>query len=135
METKPNSEPSCDRRHQRRAKIDLFVNRFLNGHPYMCRMTDISATGARIIPINEPRIWPAPSHMGLQFQLPGRDEIVTASGVAVAGKLGDKPGDKLGESSGRSFGIRFTNMSPDSASAIAAFMNVACVHGRDVNVT
>jgi hypothetical protein len=117
METKPNCEPSSDRRHQRRAKIDLFVNRFLNGHPYMCRMTDISATGARIIPIIEPRIWPAPSHMGLQFQLPGRDEIVTASGVAVSGNPG--------QSTGRSFGIRFTNMSPDSASAIAAFMNAA----------
>ena len=36
------------------AKIDLFMNRFLNGHPYMCRMTDISPTGARIIPIIEP---------------------------------------------------------------------------------
>jgi hypothetical protein len=113
METKATSEQGSDRRHQARAKIDLFVNRFLNGHPYICRMTDISPTGARIIPLNEPRLSPAPSHMGLQFQLPGRDEIVTASGVAVTG------------ASGRSLGVRFTNLSADSASAIAAFMRAA----------
>ena len=112
MESK--SQPSTsERRNQPRAKVDLFVNRFLNGHPYMCRMTDISPTGARIISIIEPRLSPAPSHMGLQFKLPGRDEIVTASGVAVAG------------APGRSVGVRFTKMSPDSASAIAAFMSAA----------
>ena len=102
-----------DRRGQRRATVDLFVNRFLNGHPYLCRMTDISRSGVRIIPIIEPRLSPAPSHMGLQFQLPGRDEIVTASGIAVPGV------------GGRAVGIRFTNLSADSASVIDAFMKAA----------
>src|SRR6185295_6194502 len=99
------SLPSADRRQQRRTKLDLFVNRFLNGHPYLCRMTDISRTGARIVPIIEPRVWPAPSHMGLQFQLPGGHEVVTASGVAVAGVPGGADSD------GRAIGIRFTNLS------------------------
>jgi hypothetical protein len=109
METTSN----LDRRHQRRAKIDLLVNRFLNGHPYMCRMTDISRTGARIVPLSEPRLSPAPSHMGLQFQLPGRDEVVTASGVAIVG------------SSARTVGVQFTNLPPDSALVIDAFMKAA----------
>src|SRR5215831_11112912 len=75
--------PDSDRRRQRRAKTDLFVNRFLNGHPYLCRMTNISRSGARLVPIIEPRFDPAPTYMGLQFQLPGRAEILTASGEAV----------------------------------------------------
>ena len=107
------SMPSSDRRQQRRARIDLFVNRFLNGHPYLCRMTNISRSGARIVPIIEPRVSPTPSHMGLQFQLPGRDQVVTASGVAIA------------DGAGRTIGIRFTNLSSDSASAIDAFMSAA----------
>jgi hypothetical protein len=115
------STSSNDRRHEPRAKLNLFVNRFLNGHPYMCRMTDISRTGARIVPIIEPRVSPIPSHMGLQFQLPGRDEVVTASGVAVVDAPAAAAGP--GQASGRAVGIRFTNLSADSVSAIDAFMN------------
>jgi PilZ domain len=97
-----------ERRGQRRAKTDLFVNRFLNGHPYLCRMTNISRSGARLVPIIEPRLTPAPLFMGLQFQLPGRPEVVTASGQAVT------------TDDGRAVGIRFTRLPPAAASAIDA---------------
>jgi hypothetical protein len=103
--------PQTDRRLSRRAKINLLVNRFLNGHPYMCRMTDISRTGARLVAINEPKISPPPLFMGLQFQLPGRHEVVTASGEAIANHAG------------QTVGIRFTNLPAGSASVIEAFMN------------
>ena len=39
---------AADRRTFDRIGTDLLVNRFVNGHPYMCRMTDISRTGARL---------------------------------------------------------------------------------------
>jgi len=106
IETTPNSE----RRGQRRAKTDLFVNRFLNGHPYLCRMTNISRSGARLVPIIEPRLDPAPAYMGLQFQLPGRPEIVTASGEAVT------------TDGGRAVGIRFTRLPASAAAAIDALI-------------
>jgi hypothetical protein len=99
-----------ERRRQRRAKTDLFVNRFLNGHPYLCRMTNISRSGARLVPIIEPRLTPAPAYMGLQFQLPGRPEIVTASGETVT------------TDGGRAVGIRFTRLPASAASAIDALL-------------
>jgi hypothetical protein len=99
-----------ERRRQRRAKIDLFVNRFLNGHPYLCRMTNISRSGARLVPIIEPRLTPAPAYMGLQFQLPGRPEIVTAFGETVT------------TDGGRAVGIRFTRLPASAASAIDALV-------------
>jgi PilZ domain len=102
-----------DRRLQPRAKTDLFVNRFLNGHPYLCRMTDLSRGGARLVAINEPRLNPTPKFMGLQFQLPGRPEIVTASGETVT------------TDGGQVVGIRFTRLTPAAAAAIDALVQLA----------
>jgi hypothetical protein len=110
MPTTPNTQPASERRGQRRAKIDLLVNRFLNGHPYMCRMTDISRSGARIVPIIEPSVSPPPLFVGLQFQLPGRAEVVTASGQMIPGHAG------------RAIGVKFTNLSGGSAGVIEAFL-------------
>jgi hypothetical protein len=102
---------AADRRGFDRVGTDLFVNRFLNGHPYMCRMTDISRTGARLVPLLEPKVATPPRFMGIQFQLPGQDAVLTASGETM--QLGD------------SVGVRFTNLPPDSAWAIEAFLKAA----------
>lgn len=104
---------ASDRRYHERLQLDLLVNRFVNGDPYMCRMTDISRTGARLVPIIEPDMSRAPRFMGLQFQLPGRSEILTASGETVT------------LDGGRTLGIRFTNLPPDAAWAIEAFLKSA----------
>jgi PilZ domain len=104
---------ASDRRTFGRVGTDLYVNRFLNGHPYMCRMTDISRTGARLMPLLEPSATEAPRFMGLQFQLPGQEEILTASGETVS------------LDGGRTVGIRFTNLPPQSAWAIEAFLKAA----------
>src|SRR5262245_31017785 len=103
------SAGASDRRYHTRIKLDLLVNRFLNGHPYMCRMTDISRTGARLVPILEPALRETPRFVGLQFQLPGQGEILTASGEMVSGC------DDQGR---RAVGVRFTNLPPDAAWAI-----------------
>jgi hypothetical protein len=73
-------------------------------------MTNISRSGARLVAIIEPRLTPAPTYMGLQFQLPGRPEIVTASGEIVT------------TDGGRAVGIRFTRLPPSAASAIDALV-------------
>jgi hypothetical protein len=104
---------ASDRRGFARVGTDVYVNRFLNGHPYMCLMTDISRTGARLLPLLGPDARRAPRFMGLQFQLPGQNEILTASGEAMTG------------AGGETVGIRFTNLPPQSAWAIEAFLKAA----------
>lgn len=94
-----------NRRAAARAKVDLLINRFLHGHPYMCRVTDISATGMRVVPFLEPS--GTPRFMGLQFRLPGDDTIFTASGEAMNSS-----------DDGSVSGIRFTRLSPECASSI-----------------
>jgi PilZ domain len=98
-----------DRRYHRRVSVDLFMNRFLDGQPYLCRMVDMSRTGARLLRTIEPDGGRAPQLMGLQFQIPGREEIFTASGETVSRQ-------------GRTVGIRFTNLPPDAAWAIESFL-------------
>jgi len=105
---------ASDRRYDTRVRVDLLVNRFLNGHPYMCRMTDLSRTGARLVPILEPEARQALRFVGLQFQLPGRDDILTASGEMVSADPGRE--------ASRAVGVRFSNLPPDCAWAIEAFL-------------
>ena len=92
-----------------RASLDLFVNRFLNGYPYLCRAVDISRTGMRILPLLGPQ--EAPRFMGRQFQLPGTDEVITASVEAVF--VSDDKGP---------VGVRFTRLPPGSAELIDRFV-------------
>ena len=101
-----------DRRYNKRIKVDLFINRFLNGQPYMCRMVDISRTGIRLAPMIEPDADRAPKYMGLQFQLPDRNDVLTASGEAITR-------DDM------TVGVRFTSLPPDSAWAIESFLSFA----------
>jgi hypothetical protein len=108
---------ASDRRTFERVGTDLYVNRFLNGHPYMCRMTDISRTGARLVPLLEPDTTRSPRFMGLQFQLPGQDEILTASGEMMSLQSGSDDGATVG--------VRFTNLPPQAAWAIEAFLKAA----------
>jgi hypothetical protein len=121
--TKPNAVRVMDRRHRVRAQgadrryekrvpVDLYINRFLDGQPYMCRMVDISRTGARLAPLLEPNGARAPRFMGLQFQLPDRADVLTASGETVT-------------RGGKTVGIRFTNLPPDAAWALESFLSYA----------
>ncbi len=109
----PSRTESRDRRGEARRDVDLLINRFLNGYPYLCRATNISRTGIRVVPMHEPAV--DTQFMGLQFQLPGSDEIVTASGEAVFASGSQAP-----------VGIRFTRMPPASAEQISRFVAARC---------
>lgn len=98
-----------NRRNSARAKVDVLINRFLDGRPYMCRMTDISLTGMRLVPLLEPRS--PPKFMGLQFQLPGVDAVLTASAEAM-----NDTHDMCGT------GVRFTTLPPEFATLIQRFV-------------
>lgn len=108
------SSKKSERRAEDRKKIDLLVNRFLNGYPYLCRATDISRTGIRLAKMREPST--APRFMGLQFQLPGTEQIITASGEAVF------------DDDGGTVGVRFTGLPQASAAVIERYL--ASSHGR-----
>jgi hypothetical protein len=100
-----------DRREDRRRSVDLLVNRFLDGYPYLCRATDISRRGIRIMPLLEPGA--APRYMGLQFQLPGSADVITASGEAVNGPATGERG---------AVGVRFTRLPASAAVLIERFL-------------
>ena len=103
-------QPSpSDRRTNRRASIDVFANRFLDGYPYLCRATDISRHGMRLHRFNEPEA--RNRFLGLQFQLPGSTEILTASGEVVFRDEGQ-----------RTLGVRFTHLPPAAVAAIDRFL-------------
>jgi hypothetical protein len=104
---------SRDRRGEARRDVDLLINRFLNGYPYLCRATNISRSGIRVVPLHEPAV--ATRFMGLQFQLPGSEEVVTASGEAVFAQGSQAP-----------VGIRFTRIPPESAAQIDRFVAAGC---------
>ena len=107
-----NRHRASNRRAHQRVRVDLLINRFLNGLPYMCRMLDISRTGIRLAPMLEPDGNRAPKYMGLQVQRPDRDDVLTASGEAIT-------------RDGKTVGVRFTNLPPDAAWAIESFLSYA----------
>jgi hypothetical protein len=85
------------------------MNRFLNGYPYLSRATDISRTGMRIQPISG--TGSVGRFVGLQFQLPGSADVITASGEIVASNSADGP-----------LGVRFTRLPTISKERIGRYL-------------
>lgn len=98
-----------ERRADARREIDVLMNRFMSGYPYLCRASDISRTGMRIHPISG--AGSATRFVGLQFQLPGLGEVITASGEIVSKSATGGP-----------LGVRFTRMPTVSAARISKFL-------------
>ena len=102
-----------ERRQRRRARLDVLANRFLEGHPYLCRTTDISSEGLRLVRLtNEPTVKGPVRFVGVQFQLPGSPAILTASGEVICD-----------DDDGRALSLRFTHLSPAAAAAIDGFVH------------
>jgi hypothetical protein len=98
-----------ERRSDPRREVDVLMNRFLNGYPYLCRASDISRTGMRIHPISG--AGGATRFVGLQFQLPGSGDVITASGEIVSSSAAGGP-----------LGVRFTRMPAVSSDRIGRFL-------------
>lgn len=101
---------TAERRTNRRAPLDILANRFLDGYPYLCRATDISRRGMKLHRFNEPDA--TSRFVGLQFQLPGSEEIITASGEVV-----------FRDDDEKAVGIRFTHLSTSAAAAIERYLS------------
>jgi hypothetical protein len=106
------SQSADNRRAAARAQVDVLANRFLGGYPYLCQVKDISRNGLRLHRLHEPeRNF---RFVGLQFLVPGSEEVVTASAEVVFSDPGT--GD---------VGLRFTQMSAAGAAAIERFVSGA----------
>ena len=75
-----------DRRTSTRHHLDVFFNKFLDGHPYLCRAVDISENGILCDVFTEP----ATRHESfpLELRLPGEERSLWVWGrkVRTAGK-------------------------------------------------
>ena len=86
-----------NQRKKARAPLDVYLNKYVGGVPYMARANDISADGLSLAHLIEPQHHR--KRVGLQFQLPGTDEVIYAEGEIVREWLGD---------STEGSGVRFT---------------------------
>jgi len=94
---------SC--RKNPRVALDIFLNKFIEGTPYLCRTTDISAEGMYVGVLIEPELAAANETdgqvIGLQFQLPGTEEVIYAEGEVVRSQQKKRA---------KGYGVRFTHL-------------------------
>ena len=70
-----------EKRKQQRVNLDIYLNKYVAGVPYMARTSDISREGVGLAHLIEPNM--AGRRIGLQFQLPGSEEVIYAEGEIV----------------------------------------------------
>lgn len=70
-----------DRRDQSRKPVRLFFNKYLGGHPYLCRTLDVTPRGILAECFGEPD--DAMSSFPIELRLPGESESVWAWARAV----------------------------------------------------
>lgn len=70
-----------NKRIQPRVSLDIYLNKYMAGVPYMARASDISREGLGLAHLIEPDA--AGNRVGLQFQLPGSEEVIYAEGEVV----------------------------------------------------
>lgn len=75
-----------NKRKKDRAPLDVYLNKYVGGIPYMARASDISSDGVSLAHLIEPQHHR--KRVGLQFQLPGTDEVIYAEGEVVREWLG-----------------------------------------------
>lgn len=93
----PSYDPHMnERRRSNRVNVDLFFNKFIDGHPYLCRTLDVSPSGVLAWTFTEPS-----SQAGtfpLELRLPGtKDSMwIWAKTVRWSGHLQAMKFEKLG---------------------------------------
>lgn len=70
-----------DMRKKTRVPLDIYLNKYMGGVPYMTRASDISPDGLSLSRLIEPHH--RGKRVGLQFQLPGSEEVIYAEGEVV----------------------------------------------------
>lgn len=92
-----------------RVPVDIILNKYIKGRPYLCRASNLGAGGLLVHRVREPKS--EETRVGLQFQLPGDDRVITCAGEIVYEH------DWVDAS-----GIRFTSVSAEHLALIEAFV-------------
>jgi hypothetical protein len=100
---------SGENRHSLRANVDVLLNKYVRGRPYLARATNLGRGGLLVHRIREPRN--DERSVGLQFQLPGEDRVITCAGEIVHEHAWAD-----------ATGIRFTSIAPEHRAAINRFL-------------
>jgi hypothetical protein len=101
-----------DQRSTPRVSVDILLNKYVKGRPYLCRASNFSRGGLLVHRIREPQN--DETHIGLQFQLPGDDRVITCAGrVVFEHKWTDASG------------VRFTAIAPEHQQLIDEFLDRA----------
>jgi len=90
----------------------MILNKYIRGRPYLCRATNLGSGGLLVHKIREPRSDEV--RVGLQFQLPGDDRVITCAGEIVHQHAWIDAA-----------GIRFTSISPEHQALIDEFVRRA----------
>ncbi len=116
-----------EKRGAYRARVDMYLNKYLDGVPYMARASDISLQGISLAHLIEPRH--ADRCVGLQFQLPGSTELIYAEGEVVRRWSGRNCDGS---------GVRFTLIAERHRNLIDAYVEQSrpeCQRGTDPLLT
>jgi hypothetical protein len=103
-----------EQRKNPRAPLDIYLNKYVSGVPYLARTSDISSEGIRLARLLEPAH--AHRRVGLQFQLPGSEEVIYAEGELVEGF------EKLAQGARPAQGVRFTLLTERHRRLIRAYV-------------
>lgn len=97
-------------RSNRRIPLDLYMNKLINGVPYMVRTANLSRGGVLVHRLIEPET-PTDAHIALEFTLPGSDEVLWAEAEVSHGR------------DGGSVGLSFRDLTPRVARKLSEFVD------------
>ncbi len=105
-----------DKRKNARVPLDIYLNKYMGGVPYLARAADISQEGLSLARLLEPE--QDARRVGLQFQLPGSEEVIYAEGEVVRDWVELDSKRRQSEASG----VRFTLLTERHRRMIDAFV-------------
>jgi hypothetical protein len=98
-----------EKRNNLRVCVDIILNKYIKGRPYLCKATNLSRSGFLLHRIHEP--FSTERHVGIQFQLPNDERVITCAGKIVHQHSWQK-----------SHGIQFTSVAPEHQRIIDDFL-------------
>jgi hypothetical protein len=100
---------SSDKRIDFRIPVDFLLNKYIKGRPYVSRASNMSRCGVLLHKVFEPIH--ADTQIGLQFQLPGTDRVITCAGRVL-----------YDHTHMEANGVVFTNVAPEHQAIIDEFI-------------
>ncbi len=70
-----------ERRGTQRKPVDVFFNKYLGGHPHLCRALDVSESGMQVVVLSEPD--GAMESFPMELRLPGDTKTLWLWGRCV----------------------------------------------------